>query len=134
MLNILKSECPDVLDTSSSTQMAKTVGRQRRSSGSSRKDTHSQASCGTHFEEVLLGLGWEKEPIWECLFVHRKQGLFKWVYVDDIKVAGKKKNMAPMWKKLMKNVDLDEPTSYLDHENRVFRLLGGVFFQQKICK
>ena len=25
--------------------------------------------------------------------------------------------MAPMWKKLMKNVDLDEPTSCLDHEN-----------------
>ena len=27
----------------------------------------------------------------------------------------KKQNMAPMWKKLMKNVDLDEPTSFLDH-------------------
>ena len=30
-------------------------------------------------------------------------------------MAGKKQNMAPMWKKLMKNVDLDEPTSHLDH-------------------
>ena len=30
-------------------------------------------------------------------------------------MAGKKQNMAPMWKKLMKNVDLDEPTSFLDH-------------------
>ena len=28
------------------------------------------------FEEVLLGLGWEKVPNWECLFVHRTQGLF----------------------------------------------------------
>ena len=27
----------------------------------------------------------------------------------------KKRNMAPMWKKLMKHVDLDEPTSFLDH-------------------
>ena len=35
------------------------------------------------------------------------------VSVDDIKMAGKKK-MAPMWKKLMKNVDIDEPTSFLD--------------------
>ena len=35
--------------------------------------------------------------------------------MDDIKVAGKKQNMASMWKKLMKNVDLDEPTSFLDH-------------------
>ena len=25
--------------------------------------------------------------------------------------------MAPVWKKLMKNVDLDEPTSFLDHVN-----------------
>ena len=33
---------------------------------------------------------------------------------DDIKMAGKNQNMAPMWKKWMKNVDLDEPTSFLD--------------------
>ena len=37
------------------------------------------------------------------------------MHVDDIKRAGKKQNMAPMWKKLMENVDLDEPTSFLDH-------------------
>ena len=30
-------------------------------------------------------------------------------------MAGKRRNMAPMWKKLTKNVDLDEPTSFLDH-------------------
>ena len=32
-----------------------------------------------------------------------------------LKMAGKKQNLAPMWKKLMKNIDLDEPTSFLDH-------------------
>ena len=32
-------------------------------------------------------------------------------------MTGKSQNMTPMWKKLMKNVDLDEPTSFLDHEN-----------------
>ena len=32
-------------------------------------------------------------------------------------MAGKKQNVAPMWKTLMKNVDLDEPTSFLHHEN-----------------
>ena len=37
------------------------------------------------------------------------------MYVDDIKMAGKKQNLAPMWKKLMKNVDLDEPSSFFDH-------------------
>ena len=45
---------------------------------------------------------------------HRKQGLFLSVSVDDIKMAGKKPNMAPMWKN-DENVDIDEPTSFLDH-------------------
>ena len=67
------------------------------------------------FEEALFEHGWEKEPNWECIFVHRKQGLFLSVYVDDIKMAGKKQNMASMWKKLMKNVDIGEPTTFLDH-------------------
>ena len=39
------------------------------------------------------------------------------MYVDDIKLAGKKQNMDPMWKLLNKEVDLGEPTSFLDHEN-----------------
>ena len=28
------------------------------------------------FEEALLELGWETVPNWQCMFVHRKQGLF----------------------------------------------------------
>ena len=61
-----------------------------------------------------MELGWEKVPNWECMFVHRQQGLFLSVYVDDIRIAGKKQNTVPMWK-IMNNVDLDEPTSFLDH-------------------
>ena len=67
------------------------------------------------FEKILLKHGWEKIPNWECLFVHREQGLFLSVYVDDIKLAGKKQNLDPMWKLLNKEVDLGEPTSFLDH-------------------
>ena len=37
------------------------------------------------------------------------------MYVDDIKLAGKKQNIDPMWKVLKKDVDLEEPTSFLDH-------------------
>ena len=37
------------------------------------------------------------------------------MYVDDIKLAGKKQNINPMWKLLNKEVDLGEPTSFLDH-------------------
>ena len=50
-------------------------------------------------------------------FVHPKQRLFLSIYVDDMKMAGRHHNMAPMLKKLMELVDLDEPTSLLDHEN-----------------
>ena len=60
-----------------------------------------------------MELGWENVQNWECLFVHRKQGSFLSVYVDDIEMAGKKQNLSPMWKKLMKLVDLGEPTSFL---------------------
>ena len=61
------------------------------------------------FEKILLKHGWEKIPNWECLFVHREKGLFLSVYVDDIKLAGKKQNLDPMWKVLNKEVDLGEP-------------------------
>ena len=37
------------------------------------------------------------------------------MYVDDIKLAGKKQNIDSMWKILNKEVDLGEPTSFLDH-------------------
>ena len=36
------------------------------------------------------------------------------MYVDDIKLAGKKQNLDPMWK-VLNDVDLGEPTSFLDH-------------------
>ena len=67
------------------------------------------------FEKILLKHGWEKIPNWECLFVHREKGLFLSVYVDDIKLAGRKQNLDPMWTVLNKEVDLGEPTSFLDH-------------------
>ena len=37
------------------------------------------------------------------------------MYVDDIELAGMKQNLDPMWKLLNKEVDLGEPTSFLDH-------------------
>ena len=66
-------------------------------------------------EKILLQHGWEKVSNWECLFVHRQKGLFLSVYVDDIKLAGKKQNINPMWEVLNKEVDLGEPTSFVDH-------------------
>ena len=51
------------------------------------------------------------------------------MYVDDIKLVGKKQNIDPMWKVLNKEVDLGEPTSFVDHEN-----LGCTQRQYKISK
>ena len=61
-------------------------------------------------EEALLKLGRSTK-----MFVHRKQGLFLSVFVDDTDMSGKKQNVARMRKNLMKNLDIDEPTSFLDH-------------------
>ena len=47
--------------------------------------------------------------------VHREKGLFLSVYKDDLKLAGKKHHIDPMWKVLNKEVDLGEPTSFVDH-------------------
>ena len=49
-----------------------------------------------------MGVRWAKVPNWECLFVHRRQGLFWSKNVDDIKMAGRRQKMAPMWRKLTK--------------------------------
>ena len=44
---------------------------------------------------------WKKYQIGNvCLFIENKE-YFLLVYADDIKMAGKKQNLAPMWKKLM---------------------------------
>ena len=49
------------------------------------------------------------------LTVNRARRLFLSVYVEDIKLAGKTENIEPTWKILMEDVDLEEPTSFLDH-------------------
>ena len=68
-----------------------------------------------NLRKSFLKYGWEKVYNWECLFVHSEKGLFLSVYMDDTKVAGKKQNIDPMWTVLNQEVDLGEPTSFLDH-------------------
>ena len=67
------------------------------------------------FEKVLVEHSWRKSSKLECLFVNREKGLSLSVYVDDIKLAGKKQNIDPMLIVLVKDVDLGEPTSCHDH-------------------
>ena len=107
------------MDSSTTTQMAKTMvqyGRPSRSSWTkSVQSFFGRLLWERQFEKIILKYGWEKVSNRECSFVHREKGLFLSVYVDDIKLAGKKQNINPMWKVLNKEVDLGEPTSFLDH-------------------
>ena len=67
------------------------------------------------FEKILLKHGWEKIFQIGNVSIRTPWKRFLSVYVDDIKLAGKKQNINPMWKLLNKEVDLGEPTSFLDH-------------------
>ena len=81
------------------------------------------------FEKILLKHGfWSGFQFWMLMRTPWK-GLILLVFVDDIKLAGKKQNIDPMWKVFNKEVDLGEPTSFFDHEN-----LGCTQRQCAICK
>ena len=120
LLKIPKSECPDIWirlprhiwPKSWSSMEDPVVPLERNLYG------HSLAGLlwETQFGDILQQYGWEKVSNCECLCVHReKRVILICVYVDDIKLAGKKQNIDPMWKVLNKEVDLGEPTSFLDH-------------------
>ena len=119
LLKIPKSECPDIWIRLPRHKWPKSWSSMEDPVVPLERNLYGHPLAGLlwerQFEKVLLKHGWEKIPNWECLFVHREKGLFLSVYVDDIKLAGKKHNIDPMWKLLNKEVDLGEPTSFLDH-------------------
>ena len=114
-----KSECPGIWIRPPKHKWPKSWSRMEDPVVPLEQNLYGQRLAGLlwerQFEKILLKYGWEKVFNWECLFVHREKGLFLSVYVDDIKLAGKKQNIDPMWKVLNKEVDLGEPTSFLDH-------------------
>ena len=119
LLKIPKSECPDIWIRLPRHKWPKSWSSMEDPVVPLERNLYGHPWAGLlwerQFEKVLLKHGWEKIPNWECLFVHREKGLFLSVYVDDIKLAGKKQNLDPMWKALMQEVELGEPTSFLDH-------------------
>ena len=119
LLKIPKSECPDIWIRLPRHKWPKSWSSMEDPVVPLERNLYGHPLAGLlwerQFEKILLKHGWEKIPNWECLFVHREKGLFLSVYVDDIKLAGKKQNLDPMWKLLNKEVDLGEPTSFLDH-------------------
>ena len=118
LLKIPKSECPDIWIRllrhkwpKSWSSMEDPVVPLERNLYGDLQDCYGKGNL----RKILLQHCWEKVSNCECLFVHREKGLFLSVYVDDIKLAGKKQNIVPMWKVRNKEVDLGEPTSFLDH-------------------
>ena len=119
ILKIPKSECPDIWIRLPRHTWPKSWSSMEDPVVSLERNLYGHPLTGLlwemQFEKILLQHGWEKVSNWECLFVHRQKGLFLSVYVDDIKLIGKKQNIDPMRKVLNKEVDLGEPTSFLDH-------------------
>ncbi len=56
-----------------------------------------------------MSLGWEQVKGWECLYNHREDCLFLFVYVDDFKMAGLKCNMKGMWSRIASVLDIEPP-------------------------
>ena len=102
LLKIPKSECPDILIRLSKHQWPKSWSRMEDPVVLLDRNLYSHLLaglvCERQFENILLKYGWEEGSNWECLFIHREQGLFLSVYVDDIKLAVKKQNNSPTGK------------------------------------
>ena len=118
-LKIPKSECPDIWIRLPRHKWPKSWSSMEDPVVPLERNLYGHPLAGLlwerQFEKILLKYGWEKVSNWECLFVHWEKGLFLSVHLDDIKFAGKKQNIVPMWKGLNKEVDLGEPTSFFDH-------------------
>ena len=117
LMKIPKSECPDIWIRLPRHKWPKSWSSMEDPVVPLERNLYGHPLAGPLWERQFekYKYGWEKVSNWECLFVHREKGLFLSVYVDDIKPAGRKQNMHPMWKVRNKEVDLGEPTSFLDH-------------------
>ena len=94
LLKLPKSECPDILICLPRHKWPKSWSRMEDPVVPFGRNLYGHPLAvllwERKFEKILLQHNWEKIPNWECLFVHREKQLFLSVYVDDIKLAGKK--------------------------------------------
>ena len=64
--------------------------------------------------QMLIENGWESVLKLEYVFLYRKNGLFFPSAWTNLTMRKQKDNLTPLWDKLMKKVDVREPTSILD--------------------
>ena len=71
-----------------------------------------------HFEKILLKYGWEKVSLIGNAYSYTVRKDYSYLCMCmTSRWLERHKNIDPMWKVLNKEVDLGEPTSFLDHEN-----------------
>ena len=117
LLKIPKSECPDIWIRLPRHKWPKSWSSMEDPVVLLERNLYGHPLAGLlwerQFENILLQHGWERVSNWNAYSYTVKKRLFLSVYVDDIKLAGKKHNIDPMWKVLNKEVDLGEPTCIL---------------------
>ena len=94
LLKIPNSECPDIWNRFPRYKWPKSWSSMEDPVVPLERNLYGHPLAGLlwerQFEKVLLKYGWEKVSNWECLFLHREKGLYLSVFVDDIKLVGKK--------------------------------------------
>ena len=119
LLNIPRSECPDIWIRLPRQKWPKSWSSMEDPVVPLDRNLYGHPLAGLlwerQFQKVLLEHDWGKVFNWDCSCVNRARGLFLSVFVDDFKLSGKTENIDPILKVLNKEVDLGEPTSFLDH-------------------
>ena len=92
LFQIPKSECPDTWIRLLRHKWPKSWSGIAGPAVLLERNLYGHPLVGLLWRDTLRRFYWDwdgKVPNCECLFVHRKQGLFLSVYVDDIKMAGR---------------------------------------------
>ena len=120
LLQIPKSECPDVWIHVPKHKWPKSWSNIEDPVVPLERNLYGHPLAGLlwekQFEKVLLKYGWEKVPKLgnACSLTEKKDYSCLCMWTTK-KLAGKKHDSSPTWKILMKDVELGEPTTFLDH-------------------
>ena len=105
-------------DTSTTTQVAQIIVQHGRPVVPLEWNLYSHPLAGflweRQFEKVLLEHGWENVSKLGMLICEQRKRTILVCVRGRHKISWKKQNIEPMWKVLMKQVDLGAPTSFLN--------------------
>ena len=105
-------------DTSTTTQVAQIIVQHGRPVVPLEWNLYSHPLAGflweRQFEKVLLEHGWDKVSKLGMLICEQRKRTILVCVRGRHKISWKKQNIEPMWKVLMKPVDLGAPTSFLN--------------------